>query len=68
MPHRKKSVVTVPVVESLAVPIPIAAQMLGCTVRAVRELLWAKKLPHVKLGKKFVIPTDSLRAFVRRAA
>lgn len=65
---RKKLVVQSPVVESLAVPIPIAALLLGCTVRAVRELLWAKKLPHFKLGKKFVIPTEALHEFVRKAA
>src|SRR5256884_6970816 len=37
------------------------SQMLGGTVRSVRGLLWAKKLPYVKLGKKFVIPVDALR-------
>ncbi|PYT65147.1 MAG: hypothetical protein DMG41_00625 [Acidobacteria bacterium] len=63
-----QSVLQSPVVESLAVPILVAAQMLGGTVRSVRGLLWAKKLPYVKLGKKFVIPVDALRAFVRRAA
>lgn len=62
------SVVDSPVVETLAVPIPVAAQMLGGTVRAVRSLLWAKKLPYIRLGKKFVIPVDALRAFVRRGA
>lgn len=70
--RRKKpavpSVVESPVVESLSVPIPIAARMLGGTVRAVRGLLWAKKLPYRKLGKKFVIPVEALREFVRRAA
>lgn len=55
-------------VEILAVPIPVAAQMLGGTVRAVRGLLWAKKLPHLRLGKKFVIPIDALRAYVQRRA
>ncbi len=62
---RKSSPAVQFVVESLAVPIPIAAQMLGGTVRSVRGLLWAKKLPYVKLGKKFVIPVDALREFVR---
>jgi len=50
-------------VEKLSVPIPVAAQMLGCTVRAVRELLWAKTLPYKKIGKRFCIPTDALRSF-----
>ena len=65
---RKSSPAVQFVVESLAVPIPIAAQMLGGTVRSVRGLLWAKKLAYVKLGKKFVIPVDALREFVRRTA
>jgi len=55
-------------VEKISVPIPVAAQMLGCTVRAVRELLWAKKLPFKKIGKRFCIPTDALRSFHQRAA
>src|SRR5207302_10532289 len=37
-----QSVLQSPVVESLAVPILVAAQMLGGTVRSVRGLLWAK--------------------------
>lgn len=70
--RRKKpavpSVVESPVVESLSVPIPIAARMLGGTVRSVRSLVWAKKLPFIKIGKKHCIPVEALRAFVRRAA
>jgi len=42
--------------------------MLGSTVRAIRELLWAKKIPHTKIGKRFVIPVEELQKFVRRAA
>lgn len=65
---RKKQSVQSPVVESLSVPIPVAAQMLGGTVRAVRGLIWAKKLPYIKIGKKHCVPVEALRAFVRRAA
>jgi len=64
----KKSVVASAPVEALCVPIPVAAQMLSTTVRAVRSLLWSKKLPYAKLGKKFVISVEELRAFVRRSA
>jgi excisionase family DNA binding protein len=52
----------------LCVTLPQAATMLNCTVRAVRELLWAKKLPHAKIGKRFVVSIEELRAFVRRSA
>ena len=54
--------------ESIAVPIPIAASMLGCTVRAVRALIWAGHLPHLKLGKRFVIRVADLHSYVERAA
>jgi excisionase family DNA binding protein len=72
MPHRKKttavSAVAIPTTEPLCVPIPVAAKMLGTTVRAVRSLLWSRKLPHLKLGKRFVIPVAELRTFVQRSA
>ena len=69
---RKKSavpsVVDSPVVESLSVDIPTAARMLGGTVRAVRGLIWSKRLPYIKIGKKHCVPVQALREFVRRAA
>lgn len=68
MSPKKSPAVAVPAVESLAITIPQAAQMLNCSVRAVRSLLWAKKLPHLKIGKRFVIPVASLREFVTKAA
>jgi excisionase family DNA binding protein len=55
-------------VAPLCVAIPQAAAMLGCSVRAVRELLWAKKIPHLRLGIRFVIPVAEIEKFVRRTA
>lgn len=63
-----KKNLAVPPVESLAVTIPQAAQMLNTTVRGVRTLLHAKKVPHFRVGKRFLIGVDELRAFVRRSA
>jgi excisionase family DNA binding protein len=54
--------------EPLSVTIPQAAALLNTTVRGVRALLWAKKVPHFQVGKRFLIALDELRAFVRRAA
>jgi excisionase family DNA binding protein len=63
---RTKSVATssfAPVVP-LLVPIKTAAQMLGTTVWSVRELLWAKKIPHVQIGRRFLIDPADLQAYV----
>ena len=57
---------TVP--EPVCVTIPEAARLLSCTVRAVRELLWARKIPYLRVGKRFVIPVEEIRAYVRRVA
>jgi excisionase family DNA binding protein len=64
---RNKSVATaspVPDVKPITVNLPTAARMLGCTVWAVRGLLWAKKIPHVKIGRRFLIAPADLEAYV----
>lgn len=40
-----------------------AADYLACTVRAIRELIWAGELPRVKIGKRFVVDRADLDAF-----
>jgi|HubBroStandDraft_6_1064221.scaffolds.fasta_scaffold3651670_1 excisionase family DNA binding protein len=57
-----------PSTESIAVPIPTAASMLGCSIRAIRALIWRGDLPHIKLGKKFVIRVVDLHSYAERAA
>jgi excisionase family DNA binding protein len=52
----------------LLVDIPTAAQMLSTTVWQVRELVWAKKLPVIKLGRRFLFTPASLEAFVKERA
>jgi excisionase family DNA binding protein len=54
--------------EPIAVPIPTAASMLGCSVKAIRALLWSGALPHFKLGKRFVIRVADLHSYAERAA
>jgi excisionase family DNA binding protein len=66
---RNKSVATTspaPAAPPLLVNIKTAAQMLGSTVWSVREILWAKKIPHVKIGRRFLIAPADLEAYVAR--
>jgi excisionase family DNA binding protein len=35
-------------------------------VWSVRALIWDRKIPHIKIGKKFLIDPADLRAFVQR--
>jgi hypothetical protein len=50
--------------EPLLITIPASAQLMGTTIWAMRELLWSKKIPHIKIGKRFLIDPADLRAFV----
>jgi excisionase family DNA binding protein len=52
--------------QSLLVTIPQAAKMLSTTVWAVRELVWANKLPVVRLGRRFLLRPVDLEAFVNQ--
>lgn len=49
--------------ELLLVDIPTAAKMLSTTTWQVRTLHWSRRLRFVKLGKKFVVPIEKVRAF-----
>jgi excisionase family DNA binding protein len=41
-----------------------AAAYLGGTSWAVRRLVWAGRLPYVKVGKRFTIPREALDNFI----
>ncbi len=41
-----------------------AALYLGCTVWAVRELLWKGEIPFLRVGKRQVIDIRDLDAFI----
>lgn len=53
--------------EPIAVSIPTAATLLGCSIRAIRALIWRGDLPYVKLGKRFVIRVSALQEYAERA-
>ena len=50
--------------EPLAVPIPEAARLIGCGRSKLYELVKAKEIPLLKLGRKSVVPLAALRSFV----
>jgi excisionase family DNA binding protein len=52
----------------LLVDIKQAAAMLNTTIWQIRELGWAKKLPVIRLGRKWLFRPADLEAFVKRAA
>jgi len=58
--------VVFPVVEPILVDIKGAARMLSSTTWTVRNLLWAKKIPFVKIGRRFLIDPADIRAFIAR--
>ncbi len=44
-----------------------AALYLGRTVGAVREMLWAGKMPYVKDGKRILIDIHDMEAWIERS-
>jgi len=50
----------------LLVDINGAAKLLSSTPWTVRGLLWARKIPFSKIGKRFLIDPADLRNFIAR--
>jgi excisionase family DNA binding protein len=67
-PQKKSAAVplTIPLPEPLLLDIKGAAHMLSSTIWTVRNLLWAKKIPFVKIGRRFLIDPADIRAFIAR--
>jgi excisionase family DNA binding protein len=63
---RKSSVVppTALVSEPLLLDIRGAARTLSCSVWAMRSLLWDRKIPFIKIGRRFLIRPADLRVYV----
>jgi len=53
-------------VEPLLLDISAAARMLSSTIWTVRNLLWSKKIPFIKIGRRFLIDPADLRDFIAR--
>jgi len=52
--------------EPLLLDIKGAAHMLSSTPWTIRNLLWAKKIPFIKIGRRFLIDPSDLRGFIAR--
>jgi excisionase family DNA binding protein len=52
--------------EPLLLDIKGAARVLSSTTWTVWNLLWAKKIPFIKIGRRFLIDPVDLRAFIAR--
>lgn len=48
----------------LLLNIPDAARVLGTTTWAIRQMLWSKTIPFVKIGKRYLIAPADLEAYV----
>jgi excisionase family DNA binding protein len=55
---------TTPAPERLLLSIPEAAAVLGCTVWSFRELLWAKKIKFVQIGRRFLVCPKDLQDYI----
>jgi hypothetical protein len=51
-------------IEPLLLDIHAAARALSTTVWAIRSFLWADEIPHIRIGRKFLIDPADLRAYV----
>jgi excisionase family DNA binding protein len=47
--------------------IKAAAAYLSCTVWAVRQMQWAKTVPHLRIGNRVLFDVADLNAFIDRA-
>ena len=42
------------------------AHVLSSSIWTVRALLWNDEIPHIKVGRKFMVDPYDLREFIRR--
>jgi excisionase family DNA binding protein len=64
-PLNKKTVIPTHL-EPLLLDIHGAARALSATPWAVRSLLWDKKIPFLKIGRRFLIRPSDLAAYVEK--
>jgi excisionase family DNA binding protein len=62
----KKATVT-PTIQPRLLNIEDAAAYLSTTVWAMRKLVWAKDVPHIKLGTRLLIDKQDLDSFINHA-
>jgi hypothetical protein len=52
--------------EMLLYDIPTAARLMSCSTWALRTLCRTKQIAYIRIGHKFLISPDAIRAFVRK--
>jgi excisionase family DNA binding protein len=62
----RATIVPISLPEPVLLDIKGAAHMLSSTTWTVRNLLWAKKIPYLKIGRRFLIEPADIRAFIAR--
>ena len=65
-PKRPKSAVNQSLSDPLLLDVRGAAHVLCSSVWTVRGLLRHDEIPHIKIGRKFLIDPADLRAFILR--
>lgn len=60
----KKITVTAPVEQPRLLTVKTAAQYLSTSVWGIREMVYSKAIPHIRLGKKILIDRKDLDAYV----
>lgn len=65
-PKKPKSAVNQSLPDPLLLDVRGAAHVLSSSVWTVRGLLWRDEIPHIKIGRKFLIDPADLRAFIQR--
>ena len=46
--------------------IPSAAAYLSCSVWSIRNLIWNRAIPHVQIGKRFLLDGADLDSYVEK--
>jgi excisionase family DNA binding protein len=55
-----------PIVSQRLPTLPEAAHYLGCTLWSVRELIWKRRIPYKRFGKRFQVDRKDLDDLVDR--
>ena len=46
--------------------IPMAAAYLSCSVWSIRNLIWNRAIPHIQIGKRFLLDRADLDSYVEK--
>jgi hypothetical protein len=52
--------------EPMLLDIHGAARALSSTVWSVRQLLWDKQIPYIKIGRRFLIDPADMRSWIQK--